>query len=45
MADEVKEVCTHILEPIRGNGEYNHLPVRAAAAMMLDRLRRATQTD
>jgi len=45
MADEVEEVCTHILEPIRGNGEYNHLPVRAAAAIILDRLRRVTQKD
>ncbi len=28
----------HILEPIWGRGEYNHLPVRAAAAIILDRL-------
>jgi hypothetical protein len=27
-----------ILEPIRGASDYNHLPVRAAAAIMLDRL-------
>ncbi|MGH7933257.1 MAG: RNA methyltransferase [Candidatus Binataceae bacterium] len=27
-----------VLEPIRGAGEYNHLSVRAAAAIMLDRL-------
>jgi len=27
-----------VLEPIRGVAEYNHLPVRAAAAIMLDRL-------
>ncbi|MEA2627319.1 MAG: hypothetical protein QOD06_3364 [Candidatus Binatota bacterium] len=27
-----------VLEPIRGAGDYNHLPVRAAAAIMLDRL-------
>jgi hypothetical protein len=45
MADEVQEVCTHILEPIRGNGEYNHLSVRAAAAIILDRLKGTTQTD
>ena len=45
MADEVQEVCMHILEPIRGNGEYNHLSVRAAAAIILDRLRRETDTD
>jgi hypothetical protein len=28
-----------ILEPIAGNGTYNHLSVRSAAAIMLDRLR------
>ena len=27
-----------VLAPIRGSGAYNHLPVRAAAAIMLDRL-------
>lgn len=27
-----------VLEPIRGRGVYNHLPVRAAAAIILDRL-------
>ncbi|MBN1881298.1 MAG: RNA methyltransferase [Deltaproteobacteria bacterium] len=45
MADEVEEVCTYILEPIHGNGGYNHLSVRAAAAIILDRLRGVTQTD
>ena len=29
----------HILEPIAGAGRYNHLSVRSAAAIMLDRLR------
>jgi hypothetical protein len=29
------------LEPVRGSGEYNHLSVRAAAAIILDRLRNA----
>ena len=28
-----------ILEPIRGSGEYNHLSVRSACAIILDRLR------
>jgi hypothetical protein len=28
-----------VLEPIQGTGSYNHLSVRAAAAIMLDRLR------
>jgi hypothetical protein len=27
----------YVLEPIRGNTDYNHLPVRAAAAIILDR--------
>lgn len=29
----------YVLEPIQGVGEYNHLSVRSAAAIMLDRLR------
>lgn len=28
----------HVLEPIRGTGRYNHLSVRAAGAIILDRL-------
>ena len=28
----------YILEPIYGPGDYNHLPVRAAVAIILDRL-------
>jgi hypothetical protein len=27
-----------VLAPVRGTGDYNHLPVRAAAAIILDRL-------
>lgn len=30
--------CDYVLEPIRGGGDYNHLSVRSAAAIMLDRL-------
>ena len=30
--------CDYILEPIRGNSSYNHLSVRSAAAIILDRL-------
>ncbi|AMV73129.1 RNA methyltransferase [Desulfuromonas carbonis] len=30
-----------VLEPISGGSDYNHLPVRAAAAILLDRLHRA----
>ena len=33
------ETADHILTPISGTGSYNHLPVRSAAAIMLDRLR------
>ncbi|MEJ2202374.1 MAG: RNA methyltransferase [Desulfuromonadaceae bacterium] len=32
-----------VLEAIRGSGESNHLPVRAAAAIILDRLHRDSQ--
>jgi len=30
--------CDRVLKPINGLGEYNHLPVRAAVAIILDRL-------
>lgn len=30
--------CDYVLEPIRGQAEYNHLSVRSAAAIILDRL-------
>jgi hypothetical protein len=36
-ADLIREV-DYLLEPIRGVSEYNHLSVRAAAAITLDRL-------
>ena len=32
------EGASAVLEPISGNTDYNHLSVRAAAAIMLDRL-------
>jgi hypothetical protein len=35
---EILDRADFILEPIRGAGDYNHLPVRAAAAIMIDRL-------
>ena len=38
LADPVLARCDLHLEPIRGAGDYNHLSVRAAAAIMLDRL-------
>jgi hypothetical protein len=39
LTDEYFENADHILEPIAGAGTYNHLSVRSAAAIMLDRLR------
>jgi hypothetical protein len=38
LTKEILERADLILEPIRGVTDYNHLPVRAAAAIMLDRL-------
>ena len=38
LAPEVIDQCDHILEPIRGSGSYNHLSVRSAASIYLDRL-------
>lgn len=39
LADEIFGHGWPVLEPIAGVGDYNHLPVRAAAAIMLDRIR------
>jgi len=41
LADECFEAADFILEPVAGNGPYNHLSVRSAVAIMLDRLRGA----
>lgn len=38
MADEFFEKVDYILEPIPGESEYNHLSVRSATAIILDRL-------
>lgn len=38
LAPEVLEKADGVLRPLRPLGEYNHLPVRAAAAILLDRL-------
>jgi hypothetical protein len=38
LADEVIQQADYVLEPIEGAGEYNHLPVRSAVAISLDRL-------
>lgn len=39
LTDEVTGRLDGLLEPIRGSGDYNHLSVRAAGAIVLDRLR------
>lgn len=41
LAPAVTERADVALEPVRGCGEYNHLSVRSAAAIILDRLRGA----
>lgn len=38
LTDEIMDMSDYILEPIRGNTKYNHLSVRAAVAIILDRL-------
>jgi len=43
MTEPIKEMCKYVVEPIRGVGEYNHLSVRSAAAIILDRIRGRTE--
>lgn len=38
LADTMMETADHLLAPVNGPGNYNHLSVRAAAAIILDRL-------
>ncbi len=38
LADELIAACDHILDPICGAFEYNHLSVRSAASIYLDRI-------
>jgi hypothetical protein len=38
LADELINTCDFILDPIYGNTEYNHLSVRSAASIYLDRI-------
>ncbi|WP_022852055.1 tRNA (guanosine(37)-N1)-methyltransferase TrmD [Limisalsivibrio acetivorans] len=40
--DDVFDMADHILEPIDGAGDFNHLSVRSAVAIILDRLNRYT---
>lgn len=41
VAPEVVQRADYRLEPIRGTGEYNHLAVRSAVAIILDRISNA----
>ena len=38
LAEAFMEQSDHVLEPIKGGTDYNHLPVRSAAAIILDRV-------
>lgn len=38
LTEEVLTAADHLLAPITGKGDYNHLAVRSAAAIILDRL-------
>ncbi|MGI6361897.1 MAG: tRNA (guanosine(37)-N1)-methyltransferase TrmD [Bacillota bacterium] len=38
LADEIMEAADFYLQPIYGNGGYNHLSVRSAASIIIDRL-------
>jgi hypothetical protein len=38
LTEEVIESADYMLEPIQGPGDYNHLSVRSAASIILDRL-------
>ncbi|MCP3874083.1 MAG: RNA methyltransferase [Desulfobacteraceae bacterium] len=38
LADELIDTCDFILDPILGNTDYNHLSVRSAASIYLDRI-------
>lgn len=38
LADEIMNNADYVLDPIKGRGDYNHLSVRSAVAIILDRL-------
>ena len=38
LTEETLDQCDYILDPIYGRGEFNHLSVRSAASIILDRL-------
>jgi len=45
LTDECFATADIVLKPIAGNGIYNHLSVRSAAAIMLDRIRGIERED
>ena len=38
LAESIISAADFVLDPVKGNTNYNHLPVRSAAAIILDRL-------
>lgn len=38
LTDETVEICDRMLEPVFGQGEYNHLSLRVAIGIILDRI-------
>ena len=38
LSESIISAADFVLDPVRGNTNYNHLPVRSAAAIILDRL-------
>ncbi len=38
MTEEIFDLADYVLEPIKGHGEYNHLSVRSAVSIYMDRL-------
>jgi hypothetical protein len=38
LSDEVVDLCERMLVPIKGSGDYNHLSLRVALGIMLDRI-------
>lgn len=38
LTDEVIDGCDRMLDPIKGNGDYNHLSLRMAIGIILDRI-------
>jgi len=43
--DDILEFADYVLEPIVGAGDFNHLSVRSAVAIYLDRINRSFQED